>query len=134
MGEPDAVSDRGDAVATGETRAAREGPEARESEARESEARARSDGGAPPQVVKIIGELDVSNAHRLRALLADIRTPSPTIVVDMSELAFMDSSGLTVLLEASRRGATIVLRHPSPVVRRLVEITGLTDILHVEDG
>jgi anti-sigma B factor antagonist len=88
--------------------------------------------GAAPHVIKIIGELDVSNAHRLRALLDDITTPAPTVVIDMSELAFMDSSGLTVMLEAARRGASVVLRQPSPVVRRLVEITGLTDVLRIE--
>jgi anti-sigma B factor antagonist len=54
------------------------------------------------------------------------------VVIDMSELAFMDSSGLTVMLEAARRGASVVLRQPSPVVRRLVEITGLTDVLRIE--
>jgi anti-anti-sigma factor len=87
---------------------------------------------APPLVIKILGEMDVSNVHRLRALLEDVTTPEPTIIIDMSELKFMDSSGLTVLLEATHRGATVYLREPSDIVRRLVDITGLGEVLRIE--
>jgi anti-sigma B factor antagonist len=90
------------------------------------------DRAAIPHVIKIIGELDVSNAHRLRAILEGISDPSPRVIIDMSELSFMDSSGLTVLLEATRRGASVVLRQPSPVVRRLVDVTGLGGVLQIE--
>jgi anti-anti-sigma factor len=92
------------------------------------------DASPPPLVIKILGEMDVSNVHRLRALLEDVTTPDPTIVIDMSELRFMDSSGLTVLLEATRRGATVYLREPSAIIRRLVDVTGLSDVLLIESA
>ena len=75
----------------------------------------RAEAASPPLVIKILGEMDVSNVHRLRALLQDVTEPDPTIVIDMSELRFMDSSGLTVLVEATQRGAAVYLRQPSPI-------------------
>jgi anti-sigma B factor antagonist len=87
---------------------------------------------ADEHVVRLVGELDVANADRLREVLAAITQPSPRIVVELSELSFMDSSGLGVLLEQHRRGATVVLRNPSPIIRRVVEATGLTDVLRFD--
>ena len=53
------------------------------------------------------------------------------IVLDLSGTAFLDSSGLRAILTAQRRlseaGGALRLRAPSEPVRRLLEITGLTD-------
>jgi anti-sigma B factor antagonist len=83
-------------------------------------------------IVRIVGDLDVSNVDRLRAALDAIDDPHASIVVDLSELSFMDSSGLGALLERHRRGASITLRNPSSIVRRLVTATGLDDVLRFE--
>jgi stage II sporulation protein AA (anti-sigma F factor antagonist) len=88
--------------------------------------------GRAEHVVRVVGELDVSNVDRLRALLDTIEEPCAAIVVDLGELTFMDSSGIGVLLERHRRGATVTLRNPSPIVRRLVTATGLDDVLRFE--
>jgi anti-sigma B factor antagonist len=54
-------------------------------------------------------------------------------VLVLSNLGFIDSSGLRVLIAADRditeRGGTLTLRSPSETVRRLLEITGLNDHL-----
>jgi anti-anti-sigma factor len=83
-------------------------------------------------VVRLIGDLDVSNVHRLREALEAIGEPHPHIILELADLTFMDSSGLGVLLEQTRRGATVTLRNPAEIIRRLVAATGLTEVLRLE--
>ena len=56
-----------------------------------------------------------------------------TVVVDLSELTFMDSSGITALVKARNRmadeGNELILTRPHPIVRRALEVTGLTSWL-----
>ena len=56
-----------------------------------------------------------------------------TVVVDLSELSFLDSSGITALVMARNRmaedGNELVLTQPHPLVRRTFEVTGLTSWL-----
>jgi anti-sigma B factor antagonist len=75
---------------------------------------------------KIVGELDMATADQLRtALEAWDRTG--VLVLDVSELRFMDSSGLRVLLEVigSRNGnqGTIKLSHPTSQVQKVLGIS-----------
>lgn len=53
------------------------------------------------------------------------------LVVEMSGLEFMDSSGLALLASVARKVPEVELRDPSPIVRRLIELTGLAGILNV---
>jgi anti-sigma B factor antagonist len=86
--------------------------------------------GAP--LITVSGELDVSNADELKeAVTAAIARNSERVVFDLRELQFMDSAGIAVLLFASER-ASVVLREPSQVVRRVVELTGLDQVLAIE--
>jgi anti-anti-sigma factor len=59
-----------------------------------------------------------------------------SVVIDLSQISFLDSSGLRVLVagnEALRaRSADLVLRGPSANVRRILEVTGLTDLITIE--
>lgn len=81
------------------------------------------------------GELDVATAHsvgeRLTCLLAECRT----IDLDLSELSFIDSTGLGVLVRATEAaeqdGAEITIGALSAAVMRVVELTGLAEKLHV---
>jgi anti-sigma B factor antagonist len=58
------------------------------------------------------------------------------LVVDASRLAFIDSSGLAVLVSIQNRlheqGRRLVLRSVKPGVRRVLEMTNLSDFLNVE--
>ena len=54
------------------------------------------------------------------------------IVFDMTDLTFMDSTGLTVLLMAVHGGHAVRLRRPTSIVRRIIKITGLDDTLPIE--
>ena len=91
-------------------------------------------------VVHLDGELDLATAPQLveavDALLAS-RPPLQRLVVDLGGLAFVDVVGLDVLLRAQQRvaagGGSVVVRRPSALVRRVVELLDLTPRLPLED-
>src|SRR5262249_6635885 len=86
--------------------------------------------GAP--IIAVSGELDMSNAGKLDAAVDSLVAKDPErLVFDLSGLRFMDSAGIAVLLGAAGKVAEIELRDPSPPVRRVVELTGLTRVLSV---
>ena len=92
---------------------------------------------ARAQSSSVTGELDAYSAPGLEdevsRLLAD---DVSDLVFDLSETKFLDSSGLRAILTAQRRLADrdgrLALRAPSEPVRRLLDITGLTDHFVVE--
>ena len=87
--------------------------------------------GAP--VVSLSGELDSSNAGSLEATVASITAQQPeNLIFDLSGLRFMDSAGIAVLIGAAANVSSISLRDPSPIVRRVIEVTGLSGILPIE--
>jgi anti-anti-sigma factor len=53
-------------------------------------------------------------------------------VVDLSELDFMDSSGIAVLIYAVNSIKAIELRNASPIIRRIIEATGLSNVLRLD--
>lgn len=87
------------------------------------------------RVVHVAGELDISSSGQLDDALAEAcSTPPDAVVVDVSEVTFMDASGLDVLAAARRRlheagRAGLVVRGASGIVRRVFEITQLTSWL-----
>lgn len=95
---------------------------------------AESDGGV---VVAVQGELDALTGPMLRARLEDALDGrrAPSVVIDLEALSFIDSSGLSVLVQAHRwlesRQATLTLTHPSPQTRKVLEITGLDRVFAV---
>ena len=94
----------------------------------------RDDGAAP--VVTLSGELDLSCARAVADALDGLVREGADVVIDLAELRFIDSSGLSVLAVARRdaveRGGTVVLRHPSANVVKLLAISGLDQLLPVE--
>jgi anti-anti-sigma factor len=85
------------------------------------------------QMVKITGELDISNVETVRLALGPVTADRPDILVfELSELRFIDSSGIALLLAVARDVGAVRMRAPSPAVRRIVEITGLTEVLPLE--
>lgn len=87
--------------------------------------------------VVIDTHLDGRNVAAVRASIIDAVDRFPdVIVVDMAACEFIDDSGLAMLtaahLRAERSGRRLVLVHCSKEIRRLLAITGLTRVLHVE--
>lgn len=84
-------------------------------------------------VVRLAGELDISNVESLQAAIEPVLERRPErLDYDLSNLTFMDSSGIALMLRTAARVAAIRLIDPSDVVRRIVVATGLSDILHME--
>lgn len=79
------------------------------------------------------GEIDAHTAPALAEAIAECE--GDTVVLDLSGVEFVDSSGLRVLIEAHQTaadaGSTFQLAHPSPAVTRLLEISGVSDYLNV---
>lgn len=81
-------------------------------------------------VIDLAGELDTSTAPRVRAQVARLLSTRPGhVVFDLANLAFMDSSGIAVLLYAAGEVERVGVRNPSPTTRRALAATGLTDVL-----
>jgi anti-sigma B factor antagonist len=88
------------------------------------------DSGSP--LIRVAGEIDLSNAHLLREAIEQASDSHPDrLVIDMSAVTFMDSTGLNVLCRAGTR-VKILVRSPSTRVRRLLNITGTTDVVAIE--
>lgn len=92
----------------------------------------RDDGLA---VTVVRGEIDLDSSAQLNTVLNKVEKEQ-RVVLDMSEVTFMDSSGLAVLLRQSmgRRdvGGALQIRHPSQPVRRLLEFCCLEHLLESE--
>jgi anti-sigma B factor antagonist len=80
-------------------------------------------------VVQLTGELDLYNAHAVRDELFAVAAREPDrVVVDLSAVTFIDSTGLGVLIEARTRLANrraFLLAAPGLETRRALEISGL---------
>ncbi|MFC4590609.1 STAS domain-containing protein [Sphaerisporangium corydalis] len=81
-------------------------------------------------VVAVEGELDLFTAPFLRDEVRDaIKQDSNRLVLDLAALSFMDSSGLSVLIEAWRlatgEGGGVSLAAPQAPVARILRTTGL---------
>jgi anti-sigma B factor antagonist len=75
-------------------------------------------------VVRLQGELDLDTAEGLPEWLIEIS--GSTVVLDLSGLSFMDSSGISAIVQARiELGDNLVLSRPQPNVQRVLEITGL---------
>jgi anti-sigma B factor antagonist len=99
--------------------------------------RVEGDGGIEdPHVIEVVGELDVATSPILHDVLAAIETGS--IVLDLSEVTFIDSSGLKVLVKTHTRtegrGAELILRGARSSVRSVITATGLDEVLNLERG
>ena len=86
--------------------------------------------------LELRGELDMAGTDRLRVALEQAEEPpSGLLVLDLSKLDFIDSTGLEVLLRAARRahdsGRRLIVARPSRYVRRLLEMTAIDQALDV---
>jgi anti-sigma B factor antagonist len=85
------------------------------------------------RVVILSGELDSSNAASLQEQVASIPPqPPPRMIFDLTDLRFMDSAGIAVLIGAAAKASSVSLRAPSPIIRRVLEATGLSSVFSIE--
>jgi anti-sigma B factor antagonist len=96
----------------------------------------RPDGGRA--VLRLRGELDIASSDDLRRHLNEARREhGEHLVLDLTDLEFMDSNGLSVIVACYKavtaNGGGLVLAAPRPIVRRALEITGLHRRIPVTD-
>jgi anti-sigma B factor antagonist len=88
------------------------------------------------EMVLVEGEVDIATASRLISVLnSSVAEAIRSVIVDLSRVGFMDSTGLALLINANRRlslrrkGFAVVC--PPGQLRRVFEITDMMDTLHV---
>jgi anti-anti-sigma factor len=90
-------------------------------------------------VLTLTGELDIAGVPALREAISQICAAhaEPRVLVDLSHVDFMDSGGLSGLVKAWKRvtepGGRFVLAGVRPRVRRVLEITRMTDAFEMCD-
>jgi anti-anti-sigma factor len=79
------------------------------------------------RLMRVAGEVDASTAAELRRHLEGVRADRATLLLDLADVAFMDSTGLRVLLDASAAAATsgwpFFIVRASAAVQRLIALT-----------
>jgi anti-sigma B factor antagonist len=84
-------------------------------------------------VLEVSGEIDMATAPMLASALDAAPPGHRMVVLDLSAVGFMGSCGVATILQAREvlagRGQDLVLRLPSPPVRRVLELTGITELL-----
>ena len=89
-------------------------------------------------VVNVSGEVDLSTTPVLRsALVEHLDAGRKDLVLDLSEVGFLDSSGLGMLVSLHRRandeGGSLRLTSVQRPVRRVLQITGLEEVFGVSE-
>jgi anti-sigma B factor antagonist len=97
----------------------------------------RSVGGAV--VLAVRGEVDVANKRVMYAALEDaLADAERAVVVDLSDVSFMDSTGLALMLNAARRLTRrrlgFAVACPEGTVRRAFHVAGLDHCLKITAG
>ena len=88
------------------------------------------------ELVLVEGEVDIATAARLISVLnSSVAEAIKSVIVDLTHVGFMDSTGLALLINANRRlslrrkGFAVVC--PPGSLRRVFEITDMMETLHV---
>jgi anti-anti-sigma factor len=81
----------------------------------------------------IHGELDIATAPELVDYITRLRHYGHAVTLDLAEVTFMDSTGLTTLMDAyaqaESNGWTFAVQRPSPAVLRVFELAGVGRLL-----
>jgi len=86
-------------------------------------------------LLAISGRLDTSTAPQLETELKESLTGITELVFDMTELEYISSAGLRVLLSAQKtmnRQGSMKLTHVCDTVMEVFEVTGFSDLLTIE--
>jgi anti-anti-sigma factor len=98
----------------------------------------RSNGDGPVTTYAVAGELDIAVADEVIRELRAARQANARVLLDLSGVTFIDSSGLRALLVSAKNGdghgADVVLARPSQTVSDLLELSGARRLFTVVDG
>jgi anti-anti-sigma factor len=84
--------------------------------------------------VAVVGEMDLEENRDIARQLSDAleATPPPTLVLDLTGVTFIDSSGLAALVNVRNQGWRVQVI-PSAIVRRVIEASGLDTVFQLLD-
>ena len=90
-------------------------------------------------MLAVSGELDLASSPALEEELARVEdSDSRIVIIDLRELEFMDSAGLSVLVKAHQRahetGQRFGLVKGRPQVQRLLTLTGVAERMALADS
>ena len=96
-----------------------------------------SGGAGSWPTLRISGEVDIQTSPILEQHLARVLDQGSTsIVIDLAQVSFLDSTGLSVLVAGLKRcqgsGGDLRVESPQPNVRRVFEVTGLADVFNLD--
>jgi anti-sigma B factor antagonist len=96
------------------------------------------DHGPDVRVLHVVGELDTLTAPLLQVRLLEQQAQVGHLVLDLSDVTFLGSAGLAVLVgakdDADSRGCRLVVVPGSRIVKRALEATGLLQLFSIADG
>lgn len=87
--------------------------------------------------VKVSGRLDTTTAPELEEALLDEIENIEKLTLDLSDLEYISSAGLRVLLSAQKimmKKGEMILTNVTPSVMEVLEMTGFADILTIEEA
>jgi stage II sporulation protein AA (anti-sigma F factor antagonist) len=86
-------------------------------------------------VLRPSGRLDSITAASIEKEIAAVSTQSARVVLDLSELDYLSSAGVRMIVISAKRlkqrSGTFVLCNPQPMVRQVLELSGLFGVLTV---
>ena len=90
-------------------------------------------------VVSVVGDVDMYTSPDLRSSLSGLsRGKTPRIVVDLSQVGFMDSSGIATLVQSLKevrpKGGEVRLAGVGRNVLRVLELSNLTSLFPVHSS
>ena len=87
-------------------------------------------------VIALRGEIDLAGLDDLQSAVEPHLAPGQTVVLDLSDVTFADSTLLKVLVQARGKaddvGGALLVRNPSDQVRQLLSLGDLDDLVHAE--
>ena len=86
--------------------------------------------------IALEGRLDITTAPQLEDELKASLPGTEDLVIDLTELEYVSSAGLRVLLYAQKvmnKQGSMVITHVSPDVMEIFDVTGFVDILNIEE-
>ena len=91
------------------------------------------------RLIKLIGRLDISGVSEVENEFSErCAGDQPRLIVDLSEVDFLASIGIRLLTLNAKsiggRGGRMVLLRPRPDVREVLEITGISAIVPIQDS
>ncbi len=87
-------------------------------------------------VIEVAGEIDISNADKMRdAINMALEQPCDAVALDFSQVAYIDSTGIGVLVGASHHAEehhkAFSVEHAQPNVLRVVQLLGVDEEIHI---